>query len=73
MGIYRCSLCKGATEPTAFCSMCGGQMGEAKKALAKTKEEAPSKFFAPEEVRKMSPKEVKANYKAIMNSMKKWK
>ena len=31
------------------------------------------KFFSPEEVRKMTPSEVRQHYKAIMESMKKWK
>lgn len=30
------------------------------------------KFFTPEEVRKMSPKEVRENYQQIMNSMRLW-
>lgn len=30
-------------------------------------------FFTPEEVRKMSPREVKENYTAIMESIKEWK
>jgi hypothetical protein len=34
---------------------------------------AEQKFFSPEEVRKMTPNEVRKNYKAIMESMKKWK
>lgn len=29
-------------------------------------------FFTPEEVRKMSPKEVRENYQQIMNSMRLW-
>lgn len=31
------------------------------------------KHFAPEDVRKMSPREVRENYAAIINSMKEWK
>ena len=37
------------------------------------KEKAQKIYFTPEEVRKMSRKEVRDNYAAIINSMKKWK
>lgn len=30
------------------------------------------KYFSPEEVRKMTPREVRENYTAIMGSMKEW-
>ena len=36
-------------------------------------EEIAKTFFTPEEVRKMSPKEVRENYQQIMNSMRLWK
>ena len=36
------------------------------------KEETTEKYFTPEEVRKMSPIEVRDNYQAICQSMKKW-
>lgn len=36
------------------------------------KEQTTKKHFTPEEVRKMSRSEVKENYQAILNSMKKW-
>ena len=38
---------------------------------AEEKKEA-QKYFSPEDVRKMSSSEVKANYQAILDSMKKW-
>jgi hypothetical protein len=40
-----------------------------KKYTAQTAE----KYFTPDEVRRMSQKEVRDNYQAIMDSMKKWK
>lgn len=39
----------------------------------KIKSNEPQKLFTPEEVRKMSPDEVRENYSAIMESMKKWR
>lgn len=33
----------------------------------------PKKYFSPEDVRKMSPGEVRQNYTAIINSMSKWR
>lgn len=41
--------------------------------IAKRQEETAKTYFSPEEVRKMSPREVRDNYQAIMNSMKEWK
>ena len=41
--------------------------------LAKGPEDGPKKYFSPEQVRKMSSREVLENYVAIINSMKEWK
>lgn len=45
-----------------------------KRADAPTKktEDKPKKYFTPEEVRNMTREEVRANYTAIINSMKEW-
>ena len=39
----------------------------------KIKKETHKKYFSPEDVRRMSPIDVRDNYKAICESMKKWK
>jgi rubrerythrin len=65
---YYCSACSyGASEYgyDKFCPNCGAHMRDDEK-TTKT-------FFYPEEVRKMSPREVRENYQAIMTSMKEWK
>ena len=41
-------------------------------ARVKAKEETPPGFFSPEQVRKMSPSEVKENFIEIMGSMRLW-
>ena len=48
---------------------------ELKKKYTETEEteETEETHFAPEDVRKMTPIEVKNNYKAIVDSMKEWK
>ena len=48
-----------------FCGVCGAKM---KGGKGRTKN-----FFSAEDVRKMSPGEVRENYQAIMHSMKEWK
>lgn len=42
------------------------------RAEIKRLKEGKKDYFTPEEVRKMTRKEVRENYYAIMNSMKKW-
>jgi hypothetical protein len=41
--------------------------------LANDHEDGPKKYFSPEDVRKMSQREVRQNYTAIINSMSKWR
>ena len=53
------------TRDFPYCEKCGAKM------KAEEKKEA-QKYFSPEDVRKMSSSEVKANYQAILDSMKKW-
>lgn len=48
-----------------YCPNCGAHMRDGEK--------TPKTFFYPEEVRKMSQREVRENYQAIMDSMKEWK
>ncbi len=66
-----CSLC-GAIAPvdcekerfyrSNYCPNCG----------AKMKEGTTQKYFSPEEVRKMTPKEVRENYDLVIQSMRRW-
>lgn len=42
------------------------------KGWRKMTNDTEEKFFSPEDVRKMSPAEVRENHKAICDSMKKW-
>lgn len=65
IGNWRCSACNGVSlKDSDFCPNCGAKMkGE------QTKKE----HFSPEEVRNMTPKEVRENLAAIMKSMREWK
>lgn len=44
-----------------------------KSAPPNVKESSEPTYFTPEQVRSMSEKEIRKNYKTIMNSMEKWK
>ena len=53
----------------ARCPTCSGLVEVTKCEEQKEQKE----YLSPEDVRKMSQSEVRDNYKAIINSMKKWK
>ena len=71
---WLCSCCNNKSYwKSKFCEECGAKMKREAKGFNFQKEEPSKKYLSPEEVRKMSPKEVRDNYTAIMNSMKEWK
>lgn len=45
------------------------QIAEQKREIARLKGEP---FYSPEDISKMTPKQIRENYSAIMDSMKKW-
>jgi ribosomal protein L37AE/L43A len=73
---YICGVCGKANgrRKSPFCPHCGAKMkgGAEQREVVTDTNVSHKKYFTPEDVRKMTREEVKANYTAILDSMKKW-
>lgn len=67
-----CAACRIAVATECKETVCEGVREHAKQ-LYKMNYRKPRKYFSPEDVRRMTAKDVAENYTDIMESMKEWK